>query len=370
MNIELPLQEDLDDWALLTRFLPAGWQEKARETGAFRRSARKFPSSEALLRTLLIHLAQGCPLKETAVRARMAGLADVSGVAVWKRLRESGEWLRWMSEEIMRRWVARLPADILPGYRLRLVDATAISEPGATGSDWRIHYSVELSALQCDFVEVTSVRGGETFRRFPVQPGDLLVGDRVYANRAGVEHVTQRGGDVLVRMNLTSLPLETESGEPFLVLDKLKTLRTGEVGDWPCSAALPRGGRLDGRICAIKRSQTATELARGSLLRRQTKRGHALRPETLESSGYIFLFTTVPAERLSAAALLEVYRGRWQVELVFKRLKSLLALGCLPKHDPQGARAWLHGKILVAFLVEALLHAGESFSPWGYSIGN
>ena len=184
MDLDRALQEDLDDWDLLVRFLPDGWRDKARELGAVCRRSRKFPSMDALLRTLLINLAEGCALKETAARARLAGLADVSSVGVWKRLQRAGEWLRWMSEAVMRQWVERLPGDVLPSpYRLRLVDATAVSEPGATGSDWRIHYAVELGTLQCDFVEVTTVGEGETFERFPVTPGDLLLGDRGYASR-------------------------------------------------------------------------------------------------------------------------------------------------------------------------------------------
>jgi hypothetical protein len=370
MEIKDVVEADLKDWELLMRFLPEGWRDKARELGALRREGRKFASIEALLRTLLIHLAEGCSLKETSVRARLAGLADISSVGVWKRLRQSGEWLRWMSEGVMRQWVERLPRDLLPGpYRLRLIDATAISEPGSTGSDWRIHYAVELGTLQCDFAEVTDVSKGETFKRFPVAAGDLLLGDRAYANRAGIEHVVKNGGGVLVRMNLSNLPLETDSGKPFAVLARLETLRIGEVGEWPCWVA-PRdaGDRIAARVCAIKRSRAATELARKKILTRASRKGNKLQAETLKSCAYVFVLTTASSEHLSAASVLEVYRGRWQVELVFKRLKSILALSHLPKQDPQGARAWLHGKLFVAFLVEALIHGGESFFPWGYPI--
>ena len=70
MDLDRALQEDLDDWDLLVRFLPDGWRDKARELGAVCRRSRKFPSMDALLRTLLINLAEGCALKETAARAR------------------------------------------------------------------------------------------------------------------------------------------------------------------------------------------------------------------------------------------------------------------------------------------------------------
>jgi len=53
---------------------------------------------------------------------------------------------------------------------------------------------------------------------------------------------------------------------------------------------------------------------------------------------------------------------------VFKRLKSLMALGHLRKTDDRSARAWIHGKLFVAFVLEALLRHGESFFPWGYPL--
>ncbi|WP_325344740.1 transposase [Xylophilus sp.] len=68
--------------------------------------------------------------------------------------------------------------------------------------------------------------------------------------------------------------------------------------------------------------------------------------------------------------MLELYRHRWQIELAFKRLKSLLQLGHLKKSDPQGAKAWLQGKVFVSLLIESLLVVGERFSPWGYFLAS
>ena len=56
------------------------------------------------------------------------------------------------------------------------------------------------------------------------------------------------------------------------------------------------------------------------------------------------------------------------MELVFKRLKSILGLGHLKKSDPAPARSWIQGQLFVAFWVEALLAAARHFSPWGYPL--
>ena len=80
------------------------------------------------------------------------------------------------------------------------------------------------------------------------------------------------------------------------------------------------------------------------------------------------VFTTVPAGGFCTAEVLEWYRVRWQIELVFKRLKTLAELGALPKHTDESARAWLYGKLLVVLLGQKLERLGRDISPWGYRL--
>lgn len=72
------------DWGVVMQMLPAQWEAKASELGAVRR-LRGFDSVATVLRVLLIHLADGCSLRETAVRASAGGLAAVSDVALLKQ---------------------------------------------------------------------------------------------------------------------------------------------------------------------------------------------------------------------------------------------------------------------------------------------
>jgi hypothetical protein len=319
------------------------------------------------MRTLLIHLADGCSLRETAVRASEGNIASISDVALLKRLRASGEWFRWMAAELMKTWVTRQPSVVFgESFRVRIIDATTIQEPGSTGSTWRLHYSIGLPSLQCDEVHLTSPKVGESFKRFSVHPGDLLLADRGYAHRAGIGHVVRCGGNVIVRTNLTSLPLTTRVGSTFLLLEHLRTLAGTKPGDWDVCAQ-EDDLLIPGRICAVKKSREATEKAQRKIIRESKKKGHKPKPETLEAAGYICVFSTLDAG-LPATSVLEMYRGRWQVEFAFKRLKSIMGLGHLKKTDIEAAIAWIHGKLFVAFLVEALIVAGESFFPWGYPI--
>jgi hypothetical protein len=354
------------DWPYLVTFFPSNWQQKANELGALLR-CRKFPDAESLLRTLFIHLADGCSLRETAARAKFGGIASISDVALLKRLRTSGEWLRWMAEQVMVKWIDKQPAVVFnKDLNIRIIDGSSIQEPGATGSTWRIHYSICLPSLHCDEVHLTTPKIGESFKRFTVKQGDLFIGDRGYAHGPGISHVVNSGGHVLVRINLTTIRFVNQDGTLFNVIEHLRMLSGKKIGDWDAWIE-NKGEMIAGRICAIKKSKIAAEKAQRKALKENGRKGASVRPETIESAAYIFVFTTL-GRNIRPTSVLEMYRGRWQIELVFKRLKSIVGLGHLKKKDVGAAQAWLHGKLLVAFLIEALIVAGDRFFPWGYPI--
>ena len=358
-----------EEWAILSSLLPDAWRELARETGAIRRVRGSIDGPETLLQLLLLHVAGGLSLKQAVARAQVQGLATVSDVALLKRLRTSEPWLREMARRMFEASRFVRPTGVPAGRRLRAVDATTVQEPGATGTDWRVHYCVSLSDLHCDFFAVTDAREVETYTRVPVERGDILLGDRGYCHREGVAHVIGLGGDVVVRLHSTNFPLLTPGGgSPFDLLPQLRKLGTGAVGDWPiCFRAA--GQLWDARVCAVRKSVMAAESAKKKLLAAASRRqSGAVRETTLEFAEYIFILVTIPRTDIGAREALDLYRARWQVELCFKRLKSLLRLGHLPKKTDASSRAWIQGKLLTALLIEALADRARFFSPWGFDL--
>lgn len=334
----------------------------ARSTGALRR-ARDIPDAESLLRVLLMHVANGYSLAETAVRAGQLGM-QLSAVAIFKRLRASEEWLRWLAEQ--QRGTQRFAVES-QGRPVRAVDATTVSEPGSTGTDWRVHYAINLANLQCDFFELTGVEGGETLRRIPIRAGDIMMGDRIYATPVGVAHVKAARADIVVRLNRQSLPVFDAVGDRLNVLRLFRKMKVGQTQQWITQVKHPSGGWVQGRLVAIKRSAEATRLARRRLEIKASKQQKKVSRDSWVAAQYFSVWTTLE-ESFSAPVVLELYRLRWQIELAFKRMKSIMGLGHLPKKDPISARAWLHGKIFASLLVERMVEAADTFSPWGYRL--
>ncbi len=359
-----------ESWALLLSLLPSDWEQQAVLCGAVER-LRGFRSAGELLRVLLLHVGKGYSLRETAVRARRSGLAEVSDVALLLRLRKVEVWWRQLCVGLLRESGWSLGFD--PGrWNVRAVDGTVVQEPGRTGAQWRILYSLRLPSLECDSFEITAAHGagtGEKLERLAVAPGDLILADRGFCRPAGIAAVVGHDGALVVRLHSTSLPIY-DRGRRLALLEQLRPLaQPGQIGEWSVQVRSAEGV-ISGRLCALRKSETAALQAQRKMQRKAQRNGKVTRPATLELARYVLLFTTVPASDFTASEILELYRSRWQIELAFKRLKSLAQLGHLPKHDEHAARAWLYGKLLRALLSQKLARHGRAFSPWGYSLSD
>ncbi len=358
-----------EEWCVLASLLPEDWRELARETGAIRRARGAISNPDTLLRLLLMHVATGLSLKQTVARAHLQQFVTVSDVALLKRLRSSEEWLRELARRMFEGSRYTSVAPLVPrGQRLRAVDATTVEEPGTTGTDWRVHYSICLPEMRCDFYELTDVRGGETYKRLPVEQGDIILADRGYCQREGVAHVLRHHGDAIVRLNSTSFPLLRPRGnEPLQVLPLLRRIKGCRAREWRARFEVA-GERWPIRLCALRKSKEAAAVSKKKILQVAARKQKQVRPETLEFAEYIVVLATLESEILDASEVLEIYRARWQIELCFKRIKSLLQLGHLPKRSDVSARAWIQGKLLAVLLIERLIEEARLFSPWGFDL--
>lgn len=356
-----------NDWITLTQFFPKGWEDKAKEFGVLERK-RKFKNASDLLRTLLIHLADSCSLKEAVTRAKFSGLVSISDVALMKKIKSSSEWFRWMSIELLKkRGVKTIPPEIFKDYKIRTIDASVISEPGSTGTDWRLHYSIELFGLKCDEFIITQPEKGESFINFNVNKNDILIGDRAYGRYKSMNYVLSKGGHFITRYKNKAFTLYNLKGEKIKLSDYLNSLEIGKIFEMDVQVGVTNSSNIPIRLCIVRKSDKDAELSFKKAIHEQKKKQRKINYETIEFHRYIIILTSLP-KTISANQIMELYRMRWQIEISFKRLKSIFGLGHLPKTDEQAARSWLHGKLFVALLAQSILDESYFFSPWGYPL--
>lgn len=357
-----------EDWRILRSWLPEDLNASARDHG-FMTRASGLQDAESWLRLILMHVVGGLSLRQTAVRADELGLAKVSSVALFKRLRKAEGWLRWICSELVDEQRARLGLHRWPWKKcIRAIDATDIVEPGGTGTKLRLHYSIRLPELACDHYELSDHHGGEKLGRFEFSPGQWVLADRGYSHRCGVAHLMKMGAEVFVRWNAAIFPLEDAAGCPFKPLHWVRKLPV-------CGASQIdlffryNEERLSVRLCAVRKSKLATERALRKMKDKARRNGtKEMDKASMELAGFVLILTTVCKGDASAEDVLEIYRYRWQIELYFKRLKSLLDAGHVPKGDDASAKAWMQAKMLSALLLERIMLESGLFSPWGYRL--
>jgi Transposase DDE domain len=213
---------------------------------------------------------------------------------------------------------------------------------------------------------VTDEQAGEGLGRFEFKKGELILADRGYSHFAGAAKVLDSGATLLMRWHPKAFPVQSVGGKSFDLVGRLRRLHKHSAGEWKVQFVHEHQVRYL-RLCAVRKSRVAAERACRRVLKDAKAGGYQASAESLELAEYILVLSSLPSA-FSSSQVLELYRCRWQIELAFKRLKSLLGAGHVPKIDDQSARAWMQAKILTALLLERLLLEAKIFSPWGYRL--
>jgi len=357
-----------DQFADILGRLPAGLDldRLAAETKAIQRK-REVVDGASLLRLALARGPGGLSLRQTSAWASMLGIAELSNPGVKYRLNQAADFLAALVERLL---AAKAPgADLRwPGRILRLADGTCVSKPGSQGADWRIHGVFDLGRGGFSHLELTDQHGAEALERGAPLAGEIRIGDRNYA-RAPVLHrfLSQSGAkaDFIVRVGWNALELKTGKGKPFDLIEYLQGLPAGtKPHQVKLSAAAGRDKpAMALRLIIQRKTPEAAEATRLTLRRAAVRKGRKLDPRSLVAAEFMILGTSLPSKGYSATAVVAVYRLRWQIELAFKRLKSLLHVDQLPTRTECGSRTWLYAHLILALLCDDLSQDFLEASP-------
>ena len=97
----------------------------------------------------------------------------------------------------------------------------------------------------------------------------------------------------MVRVNTQSLIIQNLNGGEFPLLENVMGIRkAGAVRSWQVQIPGRKSDVVAGRICIIRKTEEAIKIAQAKLRRNAQKKGHSLKPETLEYAKYVIVFTT------------------------------------------------------------------------------
>jgi hypothetical protein len=319
-------------WHSVRRFLPYDLDGYAVDCGVLQRR-RGVKNGDRLVRALCLCALPKSSYEVAAQSAACAKIANLSGQALFNRMVGAEPLMKGLFVHALTH--ASNKIDAWKGLRLLAVDATTLCGPGAKGTDQRLHVVYDLGKGLPVSVDLTDAKGGEHFRRHSsFGSGDLLLADACYGVGSGLMSALRSGANVLVRFNFETIRLLGEDEQKI----------------WPEQAdgVVPDTGFVD--FCAYLPDWPAPLRVIGG--------------RNLEGKA-VWLLTDLGQEDLPTEEARDLYSRRWQIELFFKRLKSLMDIDELPSRDGPSVRPWIWTKLLLATL--AVLLTDERFSPWEQS---
>jgi hypothetical protein len=331
--------------------------EMAYEFKAFTRS-RNIKTPQELLQLVMLYCGLDLSLRSAAgdFTLRHQRLSDT---AVRRRLMACGPWLKAMLRRMMPGFDVATE-----GGRLLVLDSTPLTGTAPDGTAYRVHLVLDLATLTLHEAHVTGSDQGESLERSPFLAGDIVIADRGYNHPGSILKLDERRVRVIIRLNPIAMPLfkRTEGQVEFAPsearLDVAAHLR-GSAGEVVSLPVWLRSGPQVGRgwLHAHRLPPDVAEAARRRCRQNAPRKGRTPSADTLYLAGWVIVFTSVPPDELAAETVLALYRTRWQVELMFKRLKSVLDLDAL-RTRPKSVlgEVWVHGKLLYALVIEKCLN--------------
>ena len=326
--------------------LPLELTDSAKECGAFCRR-RQIKNVAQLFQVVLLYGGLDFSLRATAGVLTLAG-TKISDQAVKERLEGCRVWLSL----VLQRMLPRLPIEMAAqsGSRWLLIDGSTVQVPGAKGTSYRIHLSWDWVNQEIAEITITDAQTGESLKLYQLAAGDIVTADRGYCRYGDCQYVLDSKAEFVIRYAPHQLTLVGEEGEPLNLAGELwetggnlYTRRVRMKRDCGERPVYLHGYRLPPeKVAEVRRKKKAKAKAENRVLRK----------ETLEYAEWVLILTSLEPSKVSAEEIGKMSRLRWQIEIVIKRLKSVIEIDKLrSKYKSQLSEVYLLGKSIYALLI-------------------
>lgn len=342
----------------LIALLPDNYKKMCWEHGAMTRH-RGIQNEEELL-TLALFYTCGHSLIEVKNYAKIEFGRDISDVGFMKRFIRCNKWIKGIISEMMNNEVIQYPVpDKLKDYKVIAIDASDVQQKGAVQRLFHLHYAVNLFTLSSEAFKVTPQEQGESLKNFTLGKQTIVIADRAYASITGIEYCFENQTDFILRIKNKAFKLFDKNGKEVILSSILKNV-TEQSCDFILYYKVEKELKPL-RFCAVKKSKEEIKIEQKRIRRRESRKQISFSDDTKFTHNYFFVVTSL-GDDFTSDEIINLYRLRWQVEMVFKRYKSILKLGAMPTKTELSGEVWLNCKMLIALLIERLMSKVD-FSP-------
>jgi len=323
-------EKDKEWEKIVERILPRELEEKAKELKAIERK-REVKSGAELIKILLIYAVQGLSTRMLSVIGIAHRVADISDTAWRKHLIKSVIWLTWVLNALLRKRY-EMPC-YTPYSGIYIIDASGVVQEGLKSKTYRIHMKYSLDRGQMAEAIVTDHHTGEGVQHFKPGKDEIYICDAGYGNTKQYEKAIGSGIDVLFRINIRTFSIVDESGKRINIVDRLSgNTEAFEITGYTKDKKYPV------RIVCVPLPEEKAAQMQAKKAKKAKRKGRGVGRELLESAKWLLMATSLGKD-WTIERLEKLFRARWQVELLFKRIKQNLHIGKIRASSDKSAQA-------------------------------
>ena len=334
---------------------------------------REVKDAKLLLQVLFVYAISGLSQRMLAVHAFFIGAGDISDQAWQKKIVRCVPWLSYLLSDVLLN-LTTVDRTHYKGEFVHLLDGSIFTQAGHGGQKLRLHMDYNLSVGAVEELKITDIHTAESVHAFNMKSGHIYLADAGFGRGKNLAHVLSCKAHALFRMtpNNVSLAKDASGKVKINMVEKLDI--KGDVLDFTCYAHSVNGKYVPVRIVAGRLPEDKALLAKERKKRRTSKSQQKLKKETLVYAEWVILMTTLDYN-YSTDFLLRMYRARWQIELLFKRIKQFFRVTKLRKATIEHSKALVLIWLIIWAMSERQAIAAEiyllnkqadmeRYSPW------
>ena len=245
--------------------------------------------------------------------------------------------------------------DILPG-----------SGGAASAANCKLQTVYDYKRGELEFLDVTAgtVPDNRYTDHLPgmLHQGDLLLIDQGYFKLRTLAEIVAKGAFFLTRFLVRTVLKDPITHAPIDLAKHLSRLEGNA-----CEMDVLMGGgkvpKVACRLIALRVSEQVANERRRRLRKEAKKKGRTVSKHHLRMCDWTLLITNIPQRWLPMDMVRALYTVRWQIELLFKQLKSVLRIHQSDTGKENRLRCELYGKLIGAVIIHRI-HAAETNRLW------
>ena len=352
-------------------------EDLAKKTGLIRRTSKKFSAFGFVLALLKAVVTGKASFNQLAMELSHSEASSLSAQAIWKRVNESA--IRFMTsftaKALKQRWGEGqvIPCKIFK--RVIIEDSSQVKLPSENHEDFPGHgndkgktagckFDFAFDLLEAEVISTTLHRATDQDRELgkdlvdQAKEGDLFLRDMGYFSLGEFALLEARGAHWLSRLPANVMASDLDGR-------KLETILRSAKGNKVEFEALLGEAAHPARLLAVRAAPAVAEQRRRE--RRAEARKHGKEPSQamLTRDGWYILVTSVEEELMGDDQLFDLYRVRWQIEIIFRAWKQSAHLQeALKRHSNLfHLQALMYAGILHLILTMKMVSLLQGMSP-------